>query len=70
MLPNFTVVICGAILTVLMLAVAGSGLIDPETRTRIGAMPEVGRPMMQRMIAEPAARFAALEASRRAEELM
>src|ERR1700733_7897159 len=70
MLPNFTVVICGAILTVIMLAVAGSGLIDPETRTRIGAMPEVGRPMMQRMIAEPAARFAALEASRRAEELM
>jgi hypothetical protein len=70
MLPNFTVVICGAILTVLMLAVAGSGLIDPETRTRIGAMPEVGRPMMQRMITEPAARFAALEASRRAEELM
>jgi hypothetical protein len=53
MLPNFTVVICGAILTVLMLAVAGSGLIDPETRTRIGAMPEVGRPMMQRMITEP-----------------
>jgi hypothetical protein len=70
MLPNFTVVICGAILTVLMLAVAGSGLIDPETRTRIGAMPEVSRPMMQRMIAEPAARFAALEAARRAEELM
>jgi hypothetical protein len=70
MLPNFTVVICGAILTVLMLAVAGSGLIDPETRTRIGAMPEVGRPMMQRMITEPAARFAALEASRRTEELM
>src|ERR1700733_3451543 len=70
MLPNFTVVICGAILTVIMLAVAGSGLIDPETRTRIGAMPEVGRPMMQRMIAEPTARFAALEASRRAEEVI
>ena len=72
MLPNFTVVICGAVLTVLMLAVAGSGLIDPQTRTRIGAMPEIGRPMMQRMIVEPAARgqFAALETSRRAEELM
>jgi hypothetical protein len=72
MLPNFTVVICGAILTVVMLAVAGSGLIDPEARTRIGAMPEIGRPMMQRMITEPAARrqFAALETSRRAEELM
>jgi hypothetical protein len=72
MLPNFTVVICGAVLTVLMLAVAGSGLIDPETHTRIGAMPEIGRPMMQRMITEPAARrqFAALEMSRRAEELM
>jgi hypothetical protein len=72
MLPNFTVVICGAILTVLMLAVAGSGLIDPQTHTRIGAMPEIGRPMMQRMIAEPAARghFAALEMSRRTEELL
>jgi hypothetical protein len=72
MLPNFTVVICGAVLTVLMLAVAGSGLIDPQTRTRIGAMPEIGRPMMQRMITEPAARgqFAALETSRRADELM
>jgi hypothetical protein len=72
MLPNFTVVICGAVLTVLMLAVAGSGLIDPQTRTRIGAMPEIGRPMMQGMITEPAARgqFAALETSRRAEELM
>jgi hypothetical protein len=72
MLPNFTVVICGAVLTVLMLAVAGSGLIAPETHTRIGAMPEISRPMMQRMIAEPAAReqFAALEMSRRAEELV
>jgi hypothetical protein len=72
MLPNFTVVICGAILTVFMLAVAGSGLIDPQTRTRIGAMPEIGRPMMQHMITEPAAReqFAAYEMSRRAEELM
>jgi hypothetical protein len=69
MLPNFTVVTCGAILTVLMLVVAGSGLIDPQTR--IGAMPEIGRPMIQRMIAEPPARgqFAALEVSRRAEEL-
>jgi hypothetical protein len=71
MLPNFTIVICGAILTVMMLAVAGSGLITPETRTRIGEMPEVGRPMMQRMISEPAgqAQFAALEVSRRAEEI-
>jgi hypothetical protein len=72
MLPNFTVVICGAVLTVLMLAVAGSGLIAPETHIRVGAMPEIGRPMMQGMIAEPAAReqFAALEMSRRAEELV
>jgi hypothetical protein len=71
MLPNFTIVICGAILTVMMLAVTGSGLITPETRTRIGEMPEVGRPMMQRMISEPAgqAQFAALELSRRAQEI-
>ncbi len=71
MLPNFTIVICGAVLTVVMLAVTGSGLVTPETRTRIGQMPEVGRPMMQRMISEPAAQaqFAALELSRRAEEI-
>jgi hypothetical protein len=71
MLPNFTIVVCGAILTVMMLAVAGSGLITPETRTRIGEMPEVGRPMMQHMISEPAgqAQFAALDVSRRAEEI-
>jgi hypothetical protein len=71
MLPNFTIVICGAVLTVLMLAVTGSGLVVPETRTRIGEMPEIGRPMMQRMMAEPAAQaeLAALELSRRAEEL-
>jgi hypothetical protein len=71
MLPNFTIVICGAILTVMMLAVTGSGLVTPETRTRIGEMPEVGRPMVQRMIPEQAgqAQFAALELSRRAEEL-
>jgi hypothetical protein len=71
MLPNFTIVICGAILTVMMLAVTGSGLVTPETRTRIGEMPEVGRPMVQRMIPEQAgqAQFAALELSRRAEEI-
>jgi hypothetical protein len=71
MLPNFTIVVCGAILTVMMLAVAGSGLITPETRTRIGEMPEVGRPMMQHMISEQAgqAQFAALNVSRRAEEI-
>jgi hypothetical protein len=71
MLPNFTIVICGAVLTVMMLAVTGSGLITPETRTRIGEMPEVGRPMMQRMISEPAgqAQLAVLELSRRAEEI-
>jgi hypothetical protein len=71
MLPNFTIVVCGAVLTVIMLAVTGSGLITPETRTRIGAMPEVGRPMMQHLIAEPAgqARIAMLEVARRAEEI-
>jgi hypothetical protein len=71
MLPNFTIVVCGAVLTVIMLAVTGSGLITPETRTRIGEMPEVGRPMMQRMITEEAGRtqFAVLDLSRRVEEL-
>jgi hypothetical protein len=39
MLPNFTVVICGAVLTLLVLAVAGSGLIDPEARCPRSAGP-------------------------------
>jgi hypothetical protein len=57
MLPNFTIVICGAILTVMMLAVTGSGLVTPETRMRIGAMSEIGRPMVQSMIpAQPVRR--------------
>jgi hypothetical protein len=49
----------------------GSGLVTPETRTRIGEMPEIGRPMVQRMIPEQAgqAQFAALDLSRRAEEI-
>jgi hypothetical protein len=49
----------------------GSGLVTPETRTRIGEMPEIGRPMVQRMMPEQAgqAQFAALDLSRRAKEI-
>jgi len=71
MLPNFRIVICAAMLTVLLFAVTGTGVVMPETYTRIGEMPEIGRPMMQRMITdEPAqAQFIALTVARRTEEI-
>jgi hypothetical protein len=71
MLPNFRIVICAAMLTVLLFAVTGTGVVMPETYTRIGEMPEIGRPMMQWMITdEPAqAQFVALTLARRSEEI-
>ena len=71
MLPNFRIVICAAMLTVLLFAVTGTGVVMPETYTRVGEMPEIGRPMMQRMITdEPAqAQFIALTLARRTEEI-
>ncbi len=71
MLPNFRIVICAVMLTVLLFAVTGTGVVMPETYTRIGEMPEIGRPMMQRMITdEPAqAQFFALTLARRTEEI-
>jgi hypothetical protein len=71
MLPNFKIVICGVILFVVLFAVTGAGVVTPQTYTRIGEMPEVGRPLMQRVIAdEPGlAQFQRLTVTRRSEEL-
>jgi hypothetical protein len=71
MLPNLKIVICAVMFAVIAFAVTGAGVHLPETYTRIGEMPEIGRPMMQRMITdEPAqARFHILTLTRRNEEL-
>src|SRR6266436_608072 len=71
MLPNLKILICGVVFALLLFAVTGAGVLLPESYTRVGEMPEVGRPMMQRMIAdEPAqAQFHILTVARRSEEL-
>jgi hypothetical protein len=71
MLPNFKVVICAIMFAVLLFAVTGAGVVIPETYTRVGEMPEVGRPMMQRMITdEPGqTQFHTLSLTRRSGEL-
>ena len=61
----------GVAFALLLFAITGAGILLPESYTRVGEVPEVGRPMMQRMIAvEPAqAQFQVLTAARRSEEL-
>jgi len=71
MLPNYKIVIGAVLLSVIMFAMTGAGVVMPVTYTRVGEMPEIGRPMMQRMITdEPEqTRFHVLSLERRAEEL-
>ena len=71
MLPNLKILICGVVVALLLFAVTGAGVLLPESYTRVGEMPEVGRPMMQRMIADaPAqAQLHILTLARRGEEL-
>jgi len=71
MLPNYKIMIGAFLLSVILFAMTGVGIVMPETYTRIGEMPEVSRPMMQRMITdEPEqARFRILNLVRRSEEL-
>jgi hypothetical protein len=71
MLPNFKIVIGTIMLAILLFAVTGRGVVIPDTYTRIGEMPEVGRPMMQRMVTdEPGqAQFQVRALTRRAGEL-
>jgi hypothetical protein len=71
MLPSFRIVIGAVFLCAILFAMSGAGVVMPETRTRFGEVPEVGRPMMTRIIAdEPAqAQFRRLNMARRAEQL-
>jgi hypothetical protein len=71
MLPNLKILICGVVFGPLLFAVTGAGVLLPDSNTRVGEMPEIGRPMMQRMIAEePAqAQFRIMTVARRGEEL-
>jgi hypothetical protein len=55
MLPNFKIVIGGILVFVLLFAVTGAGVVAPQTYTRVGAMPEIGRPLMQRVIPDESA---------------
>jgi hypothetical protein len=71
MLPNLKILICGVVFGPLLFAVTGAGVLLPDSNTRVGEVPEIGRPMMQRMIAEePAqAQFRITTVARRSEEL-
>ena len=46
MLPNFKIVIGGILIFVLLFAVTGAGVVAPQIYTRVGAMPEIGRPLI------------------------
>jgi len=52
MLPNLKFLICGILFCVLLFVMTGAGVMLPDSRTHIGEMPEIGRPMMQRVMAE------------------
>jgi hypothetical protein len=67
MLPNFKIVIGGILIFVLLFAVTGAGVVTPQTYTRVGAMPEIGRPLMQRVIADESAQLST--ALRRGDEV-
>jgi hypothetical protein len=71
MLPNLRFLICGVLFCFLLFAVTGAGVMLPDARTRVGEMPEIGRPMMQQsMMDAPAqAQFYMMTAARRTDEL-
>jgi hypothetical protein len=69
MLPNFKIVIGGVLIFVLLFAVTGAGVVTPQIYTRIGAMPEIGRPMMQRVIGDEPALAQLPASTRRGDEL-
>jgi hypothetical protein len=52
MLPNLKFLVCGILFCVLLFVAAGAGVVLPDARTRVGEMPGIGRPMMQRSMAE------------------
>lgn len=71
MLPNLKILICGIVFGLLLFAITGAGVMLPDSYSRVGEVPQIGRPMMQRMIAdEPAqAQFYTMTVARRSEEL-
>jgi hypothetical protein len=71
MLPSLKVVIGAFLLCVILFAMTGTGVVTPESHTRVGAMPAVGRPMMQRMLTDEGrqGQLRTREVARRAEEL-
>jgi hypothetical protein len=71
MLPNLRFLICGILFCFLLFAVTGAGVMLPDTRTRVGETPEIGRPMMQQsmMDASTQAQFYMMMATRRINEL-
>jgi hypothetical protein len=71
MLPNLKFLFCGVVFGLLLFAVTGAGVMLPDSPSRVGEMPEIGRPMIQQAIAEePApAQFYAMTLVRRSEEL-
>ena len=71
MLPNLKFMICGILFCFLLFAVTGAGIMLPDSRTHVGETPEIGRPMMQRSIAEipVQSQFYRVTAARRGDEL-
>jgi hypothetical protein len=70
MLPNLKFLVGGILFCILLFAVAGAGVMAPDSRTRIGEMPEIGRPMMQRSMADlpVQAQVNTMTAARRSDE--
>ncbi len=71
MFPDIKIVLGGILLAVILMAATGSGMVTPQTYTRIGEMPVVGRPMVQEALPGQAgeAQFHILTLSRRTTEL-
>jgi hypothetical protein len=70
MLPNLKLLVCGILFCFLLFAAAGTGVMLPDARTHVGEMPEIGRPMMQRSMAEAPAQAGIymMAAARRSDE--
>jgi hypothetical protein len=71
MLPSFKIVLGALLLCAVLFAISGAGIVLPESHTRFGEVPEVGRSMMQPMIGKERAqeRLQRLNTARRAEQL-
>ena len=71
MLPSFNVMICGIVASLALLAATGASVLAPQTRAGIGEMPELSRPMVQRLLADVdgSAQFHVQTLARRSEEL-